>query len=185
MATKATTKTPAPTAERKTRTVDPQGRRVKTAGEPSLARYAEIEPTTLQESFADWLTKNTGYAVDAQSVALATALRGEFQKSPENQEDLKARREAAAEAKAAKEQRIADRKAKAAEEAAKPKATKAAKVVEEAEEEEEAEAPAAKKPVARRAPSAAAKAKEAAATAAAKPKRRRAPAKAAVLDDEI
>lgn len=184
MATKATTKTPAPTAERKTRTVDAQGRRVKTAGEPPLARYAEIEPTPLQQSFADWLKTNIGYEVDVQSVSLATSLRGEFQKSPENQADLKARREAAAEAKAAKEQRIADRKAKAAEEAAKPKVAKAAKVVEEAEEEE-AEAPVAKKPVARRAPSAAAKAKEAAATAAAKPKRRRAPAKAAVLDDEI
>ena len=182
MAIKAATKTPAPTAEKKTRTVDPQGRRVKTAGEPPLARYAEIEPTTLQESFADWLTKNTGYAVDAQSVALATALRGEFQKSPENQADLKARREAAAEAKAAKEQRIADRKAKAAEEAAKPK--KAAKVVEEAEEEED-EAPVVKKPVAKRAPTAAAKAKVAAATAAAKPKRRRTAAPAAALEDEI
>lgn len=174
-------KAPAPTAEKKERAVDAQGRRVKTPGEPALARYAEIEPTTLQHSFADWLTENTGYKVDAQSVALATALRGEFQKSPENQADLKERREAAAAAKAAKEQRAADRKAKAAEEAAKPKVTKAAKA---AEAEEEDEAPA-KKPVARRAPTAAAKAKEAAAASAAKPKRRRAPAKAAALEDEI
>lgn len=183
MATKATAKTPAPTAEKKTRAVDAQGRRVKTPGEPTLARYAEIEPTPLQHSFADWLSTNTGYKVDAQSVALATALRGEFQKSPENQADLKARREAAAAAKAAREQRIADRKAKAAEEAAKPKVAKEPKVKVVAEEGDAA--PVAKKPTARKAPTAAAKAKTAAATAEAKPKRRRTAAPAAALEEEI
>lgn len=90
------------------------------AAAPELAAYAEKDPTELQEMFADWLSTKTGYDVDVKSVALATSLRGAYQKSPENQDHLAARREAA-------ELRVAEREKRAAERENKAKAPAPAK----------------------------------------------------------
>ena len=43
--------------------------------------YATREITPTMEAFAEWLTKETGYAVDARTVALAGSLRSDFQAS--------------------------------------------------------------------------------------------------------
>ena len=61
----------------------------------------EITPT--MEAFAEWLTKETGYAVDARTVALAGSLRNDFQASESWKSDPRnpvLSREANAEAKA-------------------------------------------------------------------------------------
>ena len=76
--------------------------------------YATKDITPTMEAFADWLTKETGYAVDARTVALAGSLRGDFQASESWKTDernprngAEARREAKAQAaiEAAKETR--------------------------------------------------------------------------------
>lgn len=67
---------------------------------------AAATPTALHESFAKWLTEQTGVEVDLKTVQLACVFRMEFQASPENQADLKARKEAAA----AKRKGAAERK---------------------------------------------------------------------------
>lgn len=72
------------------------------------------EPGTLHKNFAAWLTEQTGYKVDEKSVQLATILRMDFQRSDVNQRDLAARRQAKADAAAAREKRAADRAAKKA-----------------------------------------------------------------------
>lgn len=69
--------------------------------------YLEKAPTDLQERFAQWIQDATGYEPNdpddfATGVQLATALRMEFQRSPENQAVLEERRAAA---EAAKEER--------------------------------------------------------------------------------
>lgn len=65
--------------------------------EKDYSLYLEKEATPLQERFADWIIEKTGYEpVDEEefrlAVQLATALRMEHQRSPENQEVLEAKR---------------------------------------------------------------------------------------------
>lgn len=57
---------------------------------PKFAHYAEKEATPTMQAYAEWLTRETGYAVDLQTVLLASWLRGEFQKSEERQGALDA-----------------------------------------------------------------------------------------------
>lgn len=81
---------------------------------PPRAAYAAKEPTELIIQFCRYLTEQTGYEVDPLSVYLGSALRGDFQKSPENQSRLAEQAERIAAEKVAREQRKADRAAKAA-----------------------------------------------------------------------
>ena len=46
-----------------------------------LKKYATATITPTMEAFAEWLQKETGYAVDPRTVALAGSLRSDFQKS--------------------------------------------------------------------------------------------------------
>lgn len=104
----------------KSKNTDAAGRRVKKVGEPVHGRYADQEFTEMQEFYAEWLTEKTGYEVDVRSTVIASLLRSEFQKSPENQERMAknaARREAEAEER--EERRIARAEKKAEREAAK------------------------------------------------------------------
>lgn len=64
----------------------------------SIAQRAAVAPTALHESFAKWLTEQTGIEVDLKTVQLVTVLRMDFQASEVNQKDLAARK-ANAEAK--------------------------------------------------------------------------------------
>ncbi|WMI33141.1 hypothetical protein SEA_RIKSENGUPTA_45 [Microbacterium phage RikSengupta] len=132
-AAKTAAKTPAKAAPK----TDVAGRRVKKAGEPALAAYADKNIPTRITEFVDFLKRETGYDVDPRSVYLGSALRGTFQKSDENQERIAARaqeiveqreaREARAEERAAKKvEREAARAAKAEEKAAAAKAAKEA-----------------------------------------------------------
>lgn len=129
--TKPATKAPAKTAA--TPKTDVAGRRVKKAGEPAKALYAEKAIPTVIAGFADWLTAQTGYEVDPRSVYLGSALRGDFQQSPENQKRLADRAAEIEQEKADREQRAIDRAAAKVEreaakaaKAAEPKAEKAA-----------------------------------------------------------
>lgn len=100
----------------------------KTTKAPRLAHYADREATPTMQAYAEWLTRETGYAVDVQSVVLASWLRGEFQKSEENQRriaDAKTRKSEEAEARAAKR---AEREAAAKERAAKKAAAEAKRI---------------------------------------------------------
>lgn len=100
----------------------------KTTTAPSLAAYATKPLTPTIQDYVVWLKAETGYDVDPQSVALASALRGKFQKSEGNQAAL-ARRAAEATAKA--QARIAKRaewEAGAEERAAKKAARDAARI---------------------------------------------------------
>lgn len=56
---------------------------------------ADRKPTPLHENMAKWLTETTGYEADLKTVQLVASLRLKFQQSEINQNDLKARREAA------------------------------------------------------------------------------------------
>jgi hypothetical protein len=156
---------------------DVAGRRVKKAGEPALASYADKDITPVMTEYIQWLTEQTGYEVDPLSVQLSGVLRGRFQKSDVNQARLAARAEEIEQEKldrikraedrvASKEQKAAARAAKAAEpkaekpapatKTAKAKAAPAAKA---APVKKAASAKAAAKPapVARRRPAASAK----------------------------
>ena len=100
----------------------------KTTKAPRLAHYATKEATPTMQAYAEWLTRETGYAVDVQSVVLASWLRGEFQKSEENQRriaDVKTRKTEDAAARAAKR---AEREAAAKERAAKKAAAEAKRI---------------------------------------------------------
>lgn len=100
--------------------------------------YATKDITPTMEAFAEWLVKETGYAVDARTVALAGSLRGDFQASeswkadernPRNGAAERAEAKAKARIEAAKkaQERVSARIAKAeAELAAAKKAAKAA-----------------------------------------------------------
>lgn len=77
----------------------------------TFAERAAAEPTDLHKRFADWLKAQTGVDVDLKTVQLVTTLRMDFQKSDDNQTAL------------------AERKAKAAEEAAKKAAARKAKLL--------------------------------------------------------
>jgi len=81
---------------------------------PPRAAYAAKEPTELIMQFCHYLTEQTGYEVDPLSVYLGSALRGEFQKSPENQRRLAEQAERIAAEKVTREQRKSERAAKAA-----------------------------------------------------------------------
>lgn len=72
--------------------VDAANRRVKKAGEAEFAKYVDRDITPRMQEFAEWLTKNTGYEVDARSVYLSSSLRATFQSSPENQKRIEERR---------------------------------------------------------------------------------------------
>lgn len=78
-----------------------------TSSKKTFAERAATEPTELQKRFADWIKEQTGVDVDLKSVQLACALRMDFQKSEENQDALKARKDAAA--KAATDKLVAKR----------------------------------------------------------------------------
>lgn len=105
---------------------DAAGRRVKKAGEPPLASYAEKNITPTMESFVEWIEQQTGYKPDPMSVQLSGVLRSSFQKSQFNQDRLAAR-------KAEKErlaQEVADRKAERAQAKEERAAARAAKAAE-------------------------------------------------------
>jgi hypothetical protein len=77
--------------------------------EPDYTAYANKPPTDLQERFAAWIPEVTEYDPSSaktkqeafeEGVRLGTALRMEFQRSPENQELLKEKKAAAAAKKA-------------------------------------------------------------------------------------
>lgn len=89
----------------------PRGKNKAAAAEtePDYTAYADKAPTDLQERFAAWIPEVTEYdpssaktKVEAfnEGVRLGTALRMEFQRSPENQELLKEKKAAAAAKKA-------------------------------------------------------------------------------------
>lgn len=81
----------------------------------TLAERAATEPTELHKNFKAWLEEHTGVEVDLKTVQLACSMRMDFQKSEENQADLKARKQAAAEKAAkAKAEKIAKAKAQIA-----------------------------------------------------------------------
>jgi histone H1/5 len=178
-------------AAKSTIKTDVAGRRQKKAGEPTHANFVEKAiPTRIQE-FADWLTRETGYEVDARSVYLGSALRGTFQKSDENQERIAARKielENEAEAKvtraAEREQAKLDREAaRAAKAEEREKAAAERAAAKEAAAKEKAAAPA--KTTAAKAAPAKAPAKRAAATKAAPAKAtptRRRPASSKTAD---
>ena len=84
---------------------------------PQFAHYAEKEATPTMQAYADWLTRETGYAVDVQSVVLASWLRGEFQKSEDNQRRMADAATAREQAKAERALRQAEREATAKERA--------------------------------------------------------------------
>lgn len=82
-----------------------------TTTKKTFAERAAVEPTELHKRFADWLKEQTGVDVDLKTVQLVTTLRMDFQKSDDNQTAL------------------AERKAKAAEEAAKKATARKAKLI--------------------------------------------------------
>lgn len=119
------------------------------------ADLLDREPTAMHTSYADWITEQTGYEVDAKSIQLGTLLRGEYQKSDVNQALMASRAEERAAEAEAREQKKEEREAAKEEKAAKAAEKKAA-----AKEAKSAEKPAAKKaapakkaPAAKKAPS--------------------------------
>jgi phage/plasmid-associated DNA primase len=132
-------------ASKKTSTTDTAGRRVAKKGEPTFANYVEKAiPTRIQE-YADWLERETGFAVDARSVYLGSALRGTFQKSEENQTRISSRAQEILDQAAAREQAKIDRaEAKAQREVERAEKAEARKVAAAAKAEEVAAAKAAK-----------------------------------------
>ncbi len=100
----------------------------KTTPAPRFAHYAEKEATPTMQAYADWLTRETGYAVDVQSVVLASWLRGEFQKSEENQTRIADAASAREQAKTDRAERKAEREAAAKERAAKKAAAEAKRI---------------------------------------------------------
>ncbi|QGH73993.1 hypothetical protein SEA_HIDDENLEAF_42 [Microbacterium phage Hiddenleaf] len=159
-------------AAKSTVKTDAAKRRVAKKGEPPRANYAEKAVPTVIQNFADYLTEQTGYEVDLRSVYLGSALRGEFQKSPENQKriaDRAAEIEREREERAAKAQERAAKKAER-EAAAKEKAA-AAKEAKSAPKASTAKAPAAKTAATKKAPAKAAATKAAPATTRRRPAR--------------
>lgn len=164
--------------------IDAAGRRVKKAGEAPKAALADKDITPVISEFVSYIEAQTGYKVDPLSVQLGSSLRADFQKSPENQARIEARKQEILDEASAREQKRAERaerkaarEAAAKEKAAQPKAEKKAPAAKPA-----AKAAPAKKAVAAK-PAAKAAAKPAAKTVAAKPSARRRPAKPAAGDD--
>lgn len=100
----------------------------KTTKAPRLAHYATKEATPTMQAYAEWLTRETGYAVDVQSVVIASWLRGEFQKSEENQRRIADAASAREQAKQERAERKAERERKAEERAAKKAAAEAKRI---------------------------------------------------------
>jgi sRNA-binding protein len=91
-----------------------------------LAHRVPTEVTDLINTYAEWLTEQTGYKVDPMSVYLGSQLRGTFQKGEANQARIaQAAKDRAAQA-AAKATAKAAREAAAVAKAVEPKAEKAA-----------------------------------------------------------
>jgi hypothetical protein len=59
---------------------------------PPIAELAEQKPTAVQTAFADFIERQTGYTPDVTTMVLFQRLRFVFQKSPENQQSLAARK---------------------------------------------------------------------------------------------
>ncbi|QNN98607.1 hypothetical protein SEA_AESIR_41 [Microbacterium phage Aesir] len=159
-------------AAKSTVKTDAAKRRVAKKGEPPRANYAEKAVPTVIQNFADYLTEQTGYEVDLRSVYLGSALRGEFQKSPENQKRIADR---AAEIEREREERAAKAEERAAKKAEREAAAKekaaAAKEAKSAPKASTAKAPAAKTAAAKKAPAKAAATKAAPATTRRRPAR--------------
>lgn len=100
----------------------------KTTQTPALAAYATKTLTPVIQDYVAWLKAETGYDVDPQSVALASALRGRFQKSAGNQARMAKRAAEIVAEREAREARRAEREAGAAERAAKKAAREAARI---------------------------------------------------------
>lgn len=100
----------------------------KTTKAPALAAYATKPLTPTIQEYVAWLKAETGYDVDPQSVALASALRGKFQKSEGNQARLTQAKERVAQEREARAARRAEREAGAEERAAKKAAREAARI---------------------------------------------------------
>lgn len=60
--------------------------------DPPLAELAEKAATPVQSAFRDFIERETGYPADLQTMVLFQRLRFVFQKSPENQASLAARK---------------------------------------------------------------------------------------------
>ncbi|WNM69117.1 hypothetical protein SEA_MORTYSMITH_40 [Microbacterium phage MortySmith] len=159
-------------AAKSTVKTDAAKRRVAKKGEPPRANYAEKAVPTVIQNFADYLTEQTGYEVDLRSVYLGSALRGEFQKSPENQKRIADR---AAEIEREREERAAKAEERAAKKAEREAAAKekaaAAKEAKSAPKASTAKAPAAKTAAPKKAPAKAAATKAAPATTRRRPAR--------------
>ncbi|QPL15056.1 hypothetical protein SEA_HAUNTER_42 [Microbacterium phage Haunter] len=167
-------------AAKSTVKTDVAKRRVAKKGEPPRANYAEKAVPSVIQNFAEYLTEQTGYEVDLRSVYLGSALRGEFQKSPENQKRIADR---AAEIEREREERAAKAEERAAKKAEREAAAKekaaAAKEAKSAPKASTAKAPAAKTAAAKKAPA------KAAATKAAPATTRRRPARPAASDADF
>lgn len=102
----------------------------KSSNKAPFAKIGEKEPTALHVEFLEWLETNTGISgLDLKSVQLATVLRGDFQRSDQNQKRLQASKAAKAEAAKARAAAKAEREAKSAQKAAAKKAAPAKKAV--------------------------------------------------------
>jgi hypothetical protein len=78
------------------------------------ADHVKKEATPTQVAYTEWLTKNTGYAVDAESVKLAMRLASTFRTSPERVAVKDAKKAALAAHRAEVEQRRNERNEKRA-----------------------------------------------------------------------
>lgn len=75
----------------------------KSAARPLREDYtylADKAPTTLHTEMAAWMTEQTGVKITAKQAQIVAVLRLEFQRSPENQAMLAARRAESAQRKA-------------------------------------------------------------------------------------
>src|SRR6478752_3784021 len=106
-----------------------------TTNAKTFAERAATDPTALHKAFAEWIKANTGYDADLKTVQIVCAMRMDIQRSEENQNSLKARKEEAAKAKA---EAAAKKKAKLLAELAQLEA--------DAKAETQTEAPAAEEP---------------------------------------
>ena len=101
----------------------------KTSKTAPLAHRIPAEVSPVIAAYAEWLTEQTGYAVDPMSVYIGSQLRSTFQKSDDNQKRIADATKERAAREAAKAVRKAEREAAAAKKAAgtkgdKPKAAK-------------------------------------------------------------
>jgi hypothetical protein len=98
--------------------------------------YMEKEPTQVHENFVDYVADEVGYEADLKTVQLVIALYQKFQKTPEQQEYNRLKKEASAAAAEERDQKRAEREKAAVE---KPVARASARKTAKADSEEEAE----------------------------------------------